>query len=869
MDCCVKIAIIICLILSALATVGAVVFALRKPKNRGKGKSMLVFIMILLAAVWCLRYPVGLYRTYNKPQNSTSAETADDGLHWSEEIVNSFIHSLQTFSMDEEYTDYLADGKQMVSELRENDSEAWVGAYSAYTSVINFVSPIVGGAIVLEVLANFFPSLRLWFVNKKKRKERYYFSELNEQSVALMNNIIDTFNVDVKKFFIFAGVDDNTDESLLRAAKSAGAVCVKKDIVEAIGNKSANRKILLISNDENRNLQVLTEILEKSTEPISDTEIYVFSTDKKFSLIGEEITYIVKQRTDTLGEDAEKRLPTVVPVDGTRNMAYTLLRDLPLYEPLINSGTQGKKKLNVTIFGSGAIGTQFFLATYWFGQILDCELCINVVSKEKQKCDGKNFDEGDFEGRINYVNPDIFRTADPNDEILSYNKNGDKNPPYFRYRYHRSDVLSDNFSKLMNDEIDDGFRLIDSDYFIVALGSDEDNFAVADKIRQSVGTHVIYENPKKKAIIAYVVYNSELCRSLNKKPKQKGLENVFMWAFGCMDEVYSVKNVFFGEELEAALAIGNSYDEKSKTSDKYRAESNANRFKDIYSYKANIARSHHYNYKVFSAGIFEKSIFESKNAKEYFDAVSVAREKYARYVVEHHKDHPDNRSEIVSLAWLEHRRWNAFLRANGFRWGDYTKYWSLGVGHKMLPLKIHPCLVETNRNGDISSQIDDRGIMVTESEFTAFESHDFLDDLSLDLRKRKTQEYEDKKGKEPVWEVMDDFKRWDYPMEDVKAEKISEILNEKYPAPIFKEGHVLHKTLSVNLYYHKEVWYISAARLNEIICKKLKKDGITADEYDVALKVLENAQDGLGTKIVKVSETNGVYKKIKDSFSKE
>ena len=51
------------------------------------------------------------------------------------------------------------------------------------------------------------------------------------------------------------------------------------------------------------------------------------------------------------------------------------------------------------------------------------------------------------------------------------------------------------------------------------------------------------------------------------------------------------------------------------------------------------------------------------------------------------------------LAWLEHRRWNAFTRTMGFQYtAEFKKNLELnGDNHKNMELKLHPCLIESEK----------------------------------------------------------------------------------------------------------------------------------------------------------------------------
>ena len=125
--------------------------------------------------------------------------------------------------------------------------------------------------------------------------------------------------------------------------------------------------------------------------------------------------------------------------------------------------------------------------------MLDCHLSITVVSKEKKNKNSTFNGEGDFEGRINYINPDILLTADPNSDLLKISDKGIMSEPYFSYDYKESDVMSDDFVALMNNS-----NLLESDYFVVALGSDEENFTVANRLRQMIGAHHLFRETYNK-----------------------------------------------------------------------------------------------------------------------------------------------------------------------------------------------------------------------------------------------------------------------------------------------------------------------------------------------------------------------------------
>lgn len=142
-----------------------------------------------------------------------------------ERIFDSFVHALQTFSMDEGYTEYTKVGKEILS---ANGYSSWAFAYGIFISLLNILAPVIGGALLLDILTGVFPTLRI-ALNPFKHK--YVFSGLNEMSIALAEDIYDNNNYKeinpkcmFKPLIIFTDsyVDDESEvssELLARAKK--------------------------------------------------------------------------------------------------------------------------------------------------------------------------------------------------------------------------------------------------------------------------------------------------------------------------------------------------------------------------------------------------------------------------------------------------------------------------------------------------------------------------------------------------------------------------------------------------------------------------------------------------------------------------
>lgn len=692
--------------------------------NKAGVSTGIVFSVFLIFSIWILRFAVG-YFSVIVPK--TDIQQLDS---W-EEIINSLFGALRTFSMEEEYAEYIINIKRLVEEIVP--CEHWSFsiiqiATVAYASILNLLAPIIGGAIVLEILSSVFPKIKLRWSYIKYRRPKYFFSELNTASLSLAKSIY--YNEkDKKPILIFTDtyVDDEKEKEyeLLLEAKRYGAICVHDDLEHVVKNRFGKHVYFLMDENEFGNLQTLMSLIDDhNVKFIKDSQIYLFVQSDAY-------VQIEKQFYEELKNEEKKKLlkgreaPVIVPVYGYRNLVHDLLVDVPLYEPLVHK--KDNTKLNVTILGNGVIGTEAFLSSYWFGQMLisrnedgkksmsECELTINVVSK-----DSKNV----FWSKIDYINSEIKETVEvlennvesDKSELLKYDNEGHTNNPYCRVRYIKADVKVGGF---WDSDSEEAKELLESDYFIVALGNDADNISVADKLRRLVGKKHLEETMDGaggNVIITYSVFESELAKALNNQKhcqcREKGKTDIYMHAFGSLEQVYSYDNVYIAKHKVFAEMIGATYDnvkmrQKHIVDNKTR-KNNANK---NYSHWADLARAMHFKYKVFSLGLIKESVFDYNSNESELTHKSYVEGQCNLYKQIIMAKSPEGFSEETinvynevqlkqhALAWLEHRRWNAFTRTMGYQHTDeIEKNLQLnGVDCKNMEIKLHPCLVEAKK----------------------------------------------------------------------------------------------------------------------------------------------------------------------------
>lgn len=669
-------------------------------------------------------------------------------------FASSFAGTLKSFGADDNFLSGIENIKLMLQNVFEANDMVIQG-YSIIASIVAICAPITGATIFFEILANFFPKVKLWVSRYCVFKKKYYFSELNERSLALAKSISQSAKF-IRPDIIFTDAyADKTQENIsefLADAKRIGAICLRDDITHLQKRGCGQRKFFLIDDNEVKNLQALTNLTDKfNHKSLKKSEVYLFCQD----LIYTDIEKQVRKKLEKEYGYGDKDF-TIIPVRCYRNLITNMIEKIPLYEPIVHKMSENpdkKTKLNVTIFGVGDIGREMFLTTYWIGQMLNCELNINVISKESEE---------EFWGKIDYINPEIRYTTYEKHEVLRVYKDKDEfSDTYCKVKYFSCDIQSDECRKLL--EREDGRNTIfDTHYFLVSLGSDQLNLSVANTLKKHIMKyHIEHKDRDDKTIINYVVYNADLSSTLNNNPfvcSYSKKPDIYMQAVGGVEQNYTATNIFMTDYYEDATGAAKSYD--NRQGKKQRKKAYKNRLKSEYEYWSNLALRLHFKYKVFSVYPFEKSIFDDE--LEYKDnRVST----YKKYVEEFRgktddskahikkKDKKQDEKNIVNreptcdenrLQWLEHRRWNAFLRTMGYRHTkDYNVYLEYTHGHKQMEAKLHPCLVECNENG-IHGEINDMGDVA--SYISRFVSQEQAE--KIEENKQKFEKEEQKKAEQ-------------------------------------------------------------------------------------------------------------------------
>lgn len=640
-----------------------------------------------------------------------------------ENVFDGLVHALQTFSMDEDYTFYLIEGKSLLG----TDTLA-ASVYGICISVLNFFAPLLGGAVLLEVIFGVFPGIKL-FLNQCNNV--FVFSDLNESSILLAEDIMKdrhyTSLVRKTKFFfyirpliVFTDLEADSDEKghsqLCERARSLRAVCLRGSIHHYSFRRTNSVSYLLMSEEIQKNIDDLVFFVHDpdgsglwprsyiqnvtgKVETVYKTSIYVFCrNDYQIS--------VVDSVTKNLPKNIRQEV-LIRPVNDYVNMTLNMLYDVPLFVPFIgnkialagdqhaaenlsNSGEMAvdetdsviipQKELHVTILGSGDIGKEVFRNVFWCGQMAGVQLHIHVLSENALEVKRKLQDSC----------PELFESCEPGSDILRIYPRADG---VNRDRYAPPYAICKDFIEGIDAECIQTYPeqlLQKTDYYVAALGSDEKNIFVTRQLAMEL-TRRRYKQEEKNCVrtpvIVPIIFNDMVAESV--RDLQAETYSSYIVPAGMLADRYSCKNVFMDDVTDHALNIDKLYNEKTQKA----------RLRDQYGYWANIARAIHLPYKLFIMGYIPNMPLEELGnvlcaLKDTVDEQKRREEEEAGNTLIPSGDLKNN-----VMAWMEHRRWNAYLRSQGFIHPSAKQQaaYALKTGKlKNLQLKFHSCLVESS-----------------------------------------------------------------------------------------------------------------------------------------------------------------------------
>ena len=514
-------------------------------------------------------------------------------------ILLSMHNSIRLFVVDADF-DIINDA---VNSLSEQDSPSWLlTSYSFFCAFLYVVSPILTFSFILSLFKEVSSIIKLIL---GFNKDTYVFSELNEKSLALAE--------DVKKhhkraLIVFADVqkdDDKLDNNLISSALNIPAICFTKDILNInFWTHSTKRKLCFFAmcSDEcvnlNKSISIINEYKDKD-----NVSLYVFSTTVESEIVLSK---------NNGGRMKVRRINDVRSLIE-RNAYDTGARLFKEAKVMENSD---KKLISALIVGLGRYGTEMTKILAWLCQMDGYQIEINVIDSD-ENANSK------------------FTTLCP--ELMSDKYNGVFIPKEAQYKINIHSgvkVASKEFTTIVK-------SLSNTTYVFVAL----DNEAL--NISTSVSLRTLFEQMRIKPRIQTVVYDSQTSSVLKGVTNFSG-QSYNIELIGDISSFYSEKVIIDSDLEEEALKCHLKWgDEES-----------------FWAYE--------YNYRSSVASAIHKKI----RSECGIPGASKETEEQT----------PE---ENARLAQIEHCRWNAYMRSEGYIYsGSHDKSSRNNLG------KMHHDLVD-------------------------------------------------------------------------------------------------------------------------------------------------------------------------------
>ena len=555
-------------------------------------------------------------------------DLAETGASFGRVLVSSLHQAIQMFTLDAD--------REIIMKLPVEEK-----CISRIAYLILSAELLIAPLLTFVLLISFFEDLfGLFRYRTGFRRDAYVFSELNEQSLALARSIRKD---DRRALLVFTDVFRKEEEDtfeLIEEAKAMNAILQKKDIrLIRYGRKRGRRKLYFfaIGNDETENLVQALRLIDDYRNR-KNTWLYVFSSliECELLLNTKDTGEMTVRRVDAvqsliyrhLYEEgyaifqwARKADPAARPVPYERALSKTLADGNEKPDPPITA--------HCLVLGMGRHGTEMVKALSWFGQMPGYRMVIDAYDLDEHA-------EERFAARC----PELMSEA--------HNRLDLPNDAAYLIRIHGgTDVTLPSFEESVR-------RMDDVCCVFVALGSDTAN------IRTSVALRTLFAGIRGERsevpLIESVVYQNDESRALNPAAegdsKPRGIANYEGTPYnvrfiGSMDEMYSRDTILNSASEEEAREYHTHW--AGTLTEKKESE------KKLYKYG-------YYFRSSYSAVIHVHTLVKVL-AEQGETANTVGARK-------------------TELNTVEHSRWNAYMRSEGYRHGEAGN--RLGKMHRDL-----------------------------------------------------------------------------------------------------------------------------------------------------------------------------------------
>lgn len=602
-------------------------------------------------------------------------------------LAMSISHSIRMFVVDTGVSD-------IVSLLPADTLGVLYYPYKILVCLLYLLAPVFTLSVVLRYFSDFFEKFRL---TVRRSQDLYIFSDLNLRSLEIASGLRRAAQTQGKKtgiVFCRSSEKDEINTELEENARELNAVFAAGEILHLrLNNKKRYTAYFLISDDAEKNVDDTLQMINNMTGGSS-----WLKSGKLNQANAALYCYASNAEAEILLDAEDKEDLRVVLMNEVRDAVYEHLYRYPLYSGVLpkeiqeseeqsldeQTGTgrkeSARERMNLLIVGGGKTGIEFLKAAVWCGQMKDYEPDIHMIDIKGNLIRKKLAEEC----------PELF-----------------KDKAGYKIDIHKTNIFSNKAESYLD-------TLPGISYCVVCLGEDEENIRAAMWLKK----YFYMKGDTRHPLICTYIESSRKREALwNLYENTRSKERLY---YGIIP--FGSRELYFGDQSDAAfvmeyLALGvqahywrlkrDSGDEERKNAIKNFYEKQSNR-------RSSIANGLHIGSKLWEMGLGIMRVPRAEKEKELFD----------RYI------HPvdfarETEGKIESYYNLEHERWMAYTRTEGWRLatkgGDslddirkcYEEYCTEFKNQNYM-MKLHPALVPIEKTTPEEATLQEVDDMMSE-----------------------------------------------------------------------------------------------------------------------------------------------------------
>ena len=531
--------------------------------------------------------------------------------------------------------------------------------FNIYADILHLVASGVIVVFLVKIVTKLFPR---WVYLYWSKGHLYVFSGVSEREILLAEDIRSMEKQKEKKksviVFLQSSEGETKVDTLSERMQAVTKYIFHDDVVslpipEKYLKKGVDYFLLKEVDEENINDALL--LADKYEGQTYDVGIHVLSDNPEMEYLLDSVT--------------KKGNCDMWLISETKSMLYQLLDQRPLF-----LGARDQR-LDILIIGAGRTGQEAAKICSWCGYTKDLTPNIWLIDKLEEP---------------------FLKLQKECPEMMQCGSN---------VQFKQIDVETTAFLDFLRAHREIG-------YVICALGDEHLNLRTALDVRAISYEEGPYDEASKEFPLINVLLNNEVlyksCEKLNFTidAKSQKKRSYHLNAFGSFKEFYTWKNMGNSYLEGSAVAVHRFYSGTGKAKadvyDEYKT-SNYNRY-------SSMATGLHSKYKAYAilCEIKGRKVLEEEWSKEVDESMRV---ELLKYLYDTEIKEPAVRTKRVEeLAKLEHNRWNAYMRATG--WKTATKAqvdsWKEELNSsKNIPAKMQPNLVPWEELDDGTKEYDE------------------------------------------------------------------------------------------------------------------------------------------------------------------